>query len=139
MCFSATFLYFVVTGVQFWFSDFMIQVQGLKKEYVFIIFGLVSTTGPVCGVIAGGILSSKLGGYNSKKSLYVMAAIGTVAAVAAFPVALFPSNMIVIQVFLLWVVLFCGGNVMPSVTGVMLNTVPENLKTTAKFNFEYLL
>lgn len=131
MGFSITFLYFVVTCIQFWFSDYMITVMNLPKEIVFTIFGVVSVTGPVFGVILGGIISSKLGGYNEPKSLYVTAILSFFACACALPISFLPESLVILQVSLLWCLLFSGGFTMPSITGVMLNTVPEDLKTTA--------
>ena len=86
MCISVTLLYFVVTGIQFWFSDFLITVMNMKKEVVFSVFTLVSISGPVVGVVFGGWLSSRLGGYNNAKSLYFMAAISVFSIFVSVPI-----------------------------------------------------
>ena len=86
MCLAVTILYFVVTGIQFWFSDFLITVMNMKKEVVFSIFTLVSISGPVIGVIFGGWLSSKLGGYNNPKSLYFMAGVSVFSIFVSVPI-----------------------------------------------------
>jgi MFS family permease len=83
---SVTLLYFVVTGIQFWFSDFLITVMNLEKEVVFSIFGFVSISGPVFGVIFGGVISSKLGGYNNTRSLYWTAAVSVFSVFMAVPI-----------------------------------------------------
>ena len=54
MCSAITSLYFVVTGIQFWFSDYMITEIGVEKQKVFAWFGIVSITGPILGVFIGG-------------------------------------------------------------------------------------
>ena len=86
MCLSVTLLYFVVTGIQFWFSDFLITVMNMKKEVVFSLFTLVSISGPVLGVVFGGWLSSRLGGYNNPKSLYFMAVVSVCAIFVSVPI-----------------------------------------------------
>merc|ERR1712032_489745 len=86
MCISVTLLYFVVTGIQFWFSDFLITVMNMKKEVVFSIFTVVSISGPVFGVVFGGWLSSKLGGYNNAKSLYFMATVSVFSVFVSVPI-----------------------------------------------------
>lgn len=86
MCLTLTVLYFVVTGIQFWFSDFLITVMNLEKEVVFSIFGFVSISGPVFGVIFGGYISSKLGGYNSPRSIYWTAAVSVFSIFMAVPI-----------------------------------------------------
>lgn len=63
-------MYFVVTGIQFWFSDYMITEMGVDKSVVFTWFGIVSITGPILGVFLGGKLTTALGGYTSLCNLY---------------------------------------------------------------------
>lgn len=92
MCFSATFLYYVVTVIQFWFTDYMITYMGMEKGFVFLTFGAVSITGPVMGVIFGGMVSSKLGGYNNTKSLYMTAFLAFFSLFFALPIAFIPPN-----------------------------------------------
>lgn len=65
LCISLTFLYFIITGIQFWVSDYLIIVLKAKKETVFITFAIVSITGPVLGIVIGGNVTTALGGYNS--------------------------------------------------------------------------
>lgn len=62
-------LYFVVTGIQFWISDYCRVVLEVPKTYVFIMFASVSITAPTFGVIMGGRISSKLGGYTGKHAI----------------------------------------------------------------------
>jgi len=54
MSLALTVLYFVLTGVQFWFSDYLITVIKIDKSTVFDEFAIVSVTGTVFGVLAGG-------------------------------------------------------------------------------------
>ena len=103
----------------------------VKREIVFTIFGLVSVTGPIFGVIFGGFVSSKIGGYNQPKCVYVTAAVSFFAVIVSAPAGFIPSHLFPIQVVLLWFLLFAGGFIMPNLTGMMLNSVEEHLKTSA--------
>ena len=131
MCLSVTILYFVVTGIQFWFSDFLITVMKMQKEVVFSLFTFVSISGPVLGVVIGGWLSSYLGGYNSGKSLYFMAAISVFSVFVSAPIPYLGYETKWLQIVFLWIMLFCGGMMLPAIMGMMLNSVDEGLKTTA--------
>jgi len=55
-------IHFVVTGIQFWVSDYMILVLKQRYEKVVLVFGLVSITAPMFGVMLGGKLIERLGG-----------------------------------------------------------------------------
>ena len=64
----------------------MITVMNLDKEVVFTIFGFVSICGPVFGVIFGGWISSKLGGYNDPRSIYLNAGASVFAIFMSVPI-----------------------------------------------------
>ena len=49
-------LYFVITGIQFWVSDYMLLVLGFPESSVFTIYGICSITATLLGVIVGGII-----------------------------------------------------------------------------------
>lgn len=51
-------LYFVVTGIQFWISDYMRDELGAPKEQVYIWFAICSITAPTSGVIFGKLFTS---------------------------------------------------------------------------------
>lgn len=107
----------------------MISVLGVGESIVFTAFGIVSITGPVLGVVIGGNVTTKLGGYSSKKSLYTTCALAFFCMLVAAPIP-FLDNFAVFTA-LLWLLLFSGGFILPPLTGVMLSTVDEELKTTA--------
>jgi sugar phosphate permease len=63
---SMTNLYFVVTGMQYWSTYYIINVLKIKPSEVYIAYSGVSITGPVIGVILGGYITTKVfGGYTS--------------------------------------------------------------------------
>ena len=118
---SITFLYWVLTGIQYWFSDYLITELKADPSIVFVTYGVISITGPVIGVLVGGNVISFLGGYKSKKALYVTCALAFLCLACAIPIAFIDKYITV--VVLLWFLLFSGGFILPSMTGIMLNTV----------------
>lgn len=60
-------LYFVVTGIQYWITAYMMNVLGANAELAALYFVILCFTGPIMGVIAGGIFTQCVGGYNSTK------------------------------------------------------------------------
>ena len=79
-------MFFVVTGIQFWFTDYMITVMRMNKVTVFYLFATVSITGPVFGIILGGQVTKILGGYNSLRNLYVMMAMTFFTCLVGLPI-----------------------------------------------------
>lgn len=70
-----------------------------------------------------------MGGYNNvaaQKLQYVMALF---AVLCALPVPFVNSFYLVAALF--WGLLFFGGFVLPTITGIMINTVPPNQKSSA--------
>lgn len=66
---ALTLLYFTVTGIQYWTMKYLelnfSEVSHASRDFYFTIS---SFTAPIGGVVVGGIITSKLGGYNSKKA-----------------------------------------------------------------------
>ena len=66
---ALTLLYFTVTGIQYWTMNYLViifpDVSQAQRDFYFTV---TSFTAPVGGVVVGGIITSKLGGYNAKKA-----------------------------------------------------------------------
>jgi len=60
-------LYFIVTGIQYWMPAYMHTILGADNDLVAWYFSALSFTGPVSGVIVGGIVTQGCGGYNTRK------------------------------------------------------------------------
>ena len=64
LVFALSGLYFIVTGIQFWATIYMVEKVGANPLTVKTGFVLTSITGPLIGVFFGGWLIDKLGGYK---------------------------------------------------------------------------
>jgi MFS family permease len=62
-----------------------------------------------------------LGGYQSKKSTYVLNLSGILAAVCAIPIPLLDNFYTIAGLY--WGLLFFGGFILPPMTGIMLSSV----------------
>ena len=91
---------------------------------MFPTFAVISITGPVLGVVVGGNVTTSLGGYNSYKSLKLMCLVSFFAVGSSIPVALVDDFITV--VILVWLLLFAGGFILPTITGIMLNQVEKD-------------
>lgn len=129
LCLSLDGLYFVITGIQYWITDYLINRIKQPESTVFLTFGIISITAPIFGVIAGGNLTTYLGGYLTKKSLYLSCISAFLCLLCSAPIPFIYNFYGVIC--LLWLLLFFGGSILPCLTGIMLNTVDQNQKTIA--------
>ena len=58
LCLSLSGLYFIVTGVQYWTPDYLLNVIGVDEATTAFFFSITSFTAPITGVIIGGIITT---------------------------------------------------------------------------------
>ena len=120
-------IYFIVTGIQFWMTAYLIGIVGIDPITVVALFSLTSITAPLLGVLMGGVFVDSYGGYkgkNSVKAMKLCCAFGFVSFVFAFPLGFLFSLTYVIT--LLWFFLFFGAAIIPVGTGIMISSVRKD-------------
>jgi len=115
-------LYFIITAVQFWISDYMISVLGIFKGDVFLFFVIISTTAPTIGIAFGGYISQKIGGYTGKYALSFCFINIIFATMVSLPIPFIRQRSITIILF--WLLLFFGASISPTLNGLMISSVP---------------
>ncbi|RLN51311.1 hypothetical protein BBJ29_005121 [Phytophthora kernoviae] len=131
--FGLTTVYFVVTGVQYWSTIFMIKSLHASKYLVNGLFVVVSGTGPIFGVFFGGWIIDRYGGYigveQRAKALGICMILGLIAfSVSA--VTTFFDDVYITSGFL-WLLLFFGGAILPACTGIFISVVPAEHRALA--------
>lgn len=128
-----TAVYFVVTGVQYWSTIFMIKSLHASKYLVNGLFVVVAGTGPIFGVFYGGWLIDRYGGYigveQRAKSLGICMVLGITAFLISAVTTFF--NDIYITAAFLWLLLFFGGSILPACTGIFISVVPAEHRALA--------
>ena len=135
-------MFFVVSGIQYWVTLYMIE--GLKADPLVVIIGFIfiSTTAPISGVLAGGYVSDYFGGYKGENVLKAMK-VCIVFALLAFSFAIpccFVQN-VYLEYILLWMLFFFGGCLVPTATGITVDYVDKELQSSGSslsqfmFNF----
>ena len=125
-------IYFIVTGIQFWMTKYLIEILEGEPLLVNTIFSIISVTAPLFGVILGGTFSDKYGGYkgeNAIKAIKICIAFGLISFVFAFPMG-FLFQMIYLCI-LLWTFLFFGAAIIPIGTGIMISSVQKDCQATS--------
>lgn len=124
--FGISSLLFVVTGIQFWITDYMQEVMLIPSSKVYAIYAVICITAPVLGVLLGGFFIQYLGGYTDKRALDACYKIAIVAGCCGIflPVV----DIVWLFVILMWFLLFFGGSITPGLTGIMLSSIPEKSK-----------
>lgn len=119
-------LYFVVTGVQFWGTSYMIIALDTPVLMVQCFFIFVAATAPTSGVIFGGWYLDKRGGYKGVKQRYIALkiclAFGSAGLFWTF-LTIFTKNFYLVVAYI-WLILFCGGATLPGCSGIAVSVVP---------------
>ncbi|KAL8442188.1 hypothetical protein Emed_007386 [Eimeria media] len=80
-------LYFVVTGIQFWVTEFLVSVLHFQKLSVVALSTFCFLTAPTSGVWFGGYVCDLCGGYRGGGQQRVAVRVTTLFAAALVPVA----------------------------------------------------
>ncbi len=127
--------YYVMMTIQYWATDYLIRGPGGFNEHaVMACFITTNATAPVFGVIFGGWIIDKCGGYRGR-SAQRSKAVGLIflfqvgASCFAIPATYWPEGGIAFIVFCLWMILFFGGAAVPGLTGIFLDALPRKSKT----------
>lgn len=89
-------------------------------------------TGPILGVIIGGVIINRWGGYTNPSAIKIVLIYGLLASSFGIPFPL--VNAFYLSVSLLWLMLFFGGCLIPCVMGIMISSVPKYLRSFANSN-----
>ena len=122
-------LYFVVCGLQYWISAYLQVAMDIKAAEVYWYYAFTCLTAPIAGVIVGGIIFSNIGGYNSPKAFGLCVLLGFFAVISALPVPFLHEKMFIY--LFIWMLFFFGASILPTMTGIMLNSVEVERRTTA--------
>ena len=117
-------LIYIITGVQYWVTDYLDAILGVKsqKDRLFL-FTVACFTAPVFGVLMGTFIKNLYCKQNMRKSLIFCSVLGILACLASIPVPI-TLDLFYFIIFM-WLVLFFGGGIVPVLTSMIINSVPE--------------
>jgi MFS transporter, Spinster family, sphingosine-1-phosphate transporter len=123
-------LYFVVTGIQFWGTSYMLVALSAPRSVVNTMFVLCAGTGPTLGVFYGGWIIDKMGGYVGSKQRVISLKICFVTGILAGIFATIGSLVDHFYTFIccLWLILFLGASLLPACTGMLVSVVPRKYR-----------
>ena len=127
--FSLSCLYFCITGLQYWGSDYMNRILGIHspKERL-LYFSIICFSSPTLGVIGGGYIVNYLQGYENRK-VYDLCFILSIFTFINAIISVFCSN-VYIFIFFTWFALLFGGAIMPTLTGIVITSLPQHLRAS---------
>jgi MFS family permease len=130
-------LFFVVTGVQFWTTKFFREAfdPPLSIATIVAAFMIIAATGPIGGVIMGGIVVDLpcIGGYKTREAqcrcISFCTSLALLASISGL-LAGFDRNPYRCGA-LMWLQLFFGGAILPAMTGMIVAGVRYQLRSFA--------
>ncbi len=124
--FSVCIAFFVVYGIQFWGTAYMIKTMNITPYSAMITYFLVTITAPVGGVLFGGYLLDQMGGYKGENKMVAlkMCLFFSICCVLIAVPAGFIYNIYCFAP-LLWLEIFFGASVIPPGTGLVVDSVEE--------------
>ncbi|KEG01779.1 major facilitator superfamily domain-containing protein, putative [Plasmodium vinckei vinckei] len=123
-------LYFVVTGIQFWITEYMSVVLLTEKMKIVTVSTLCFLTSPTSGVWFGGFVCDLFGGYkntNYSKTIKVATAFAISACIFGI-LSAHLTNFIFFSISL-WLCLFTGSALVPVAVGMLLSCVSNHQKS----------
>lgn len=125
-------LYFIVTALQTFITVYL-RAPPFNAEMATIVagFGTTVVTAPVFGVIGGGLLVDKLGGYHRSWLVPTKVMLGWGVACAVFSVITIFAATTATFLLCTWILMFCGGAIVPVATGLIMASVDEDERSLA--------
>jgi hypothetical protein len=119
-------LLYIVTAVQYWVSDYLFAVLNVKPELVTAIFVTTCVTAPTMGIIIGGLVVHKYGGYESNAASVWCVIFGFICCICSLVIPMI--NNVCVFAVLLWLFFFFGGAIVPNINGILISSLPVELK-----------
>ena len=136
---TLTCIFLIVSAIQFWINDYMENGLLIKEKKIRLYsFAAVIITSPTAGIILGGIISGKLGGYDTEKAIYIPIIASFFVSILANIAPLWTKIYIFLPIF--WAYLFFGSVIIPVARGIVLVSIdkkyggPANSVSTLIYN-----
>ena len=118
--------FFGMGVVQYWGDKYMELVLEMGTTLRFIIFAALCLLGPILGMVFGGVVCSKLGGYNKRRAMTFIILLLIVSSILSSLITL-GNNMIVFIIFS-WCYLFFICGAIPPESGIIIASLDNNLR-----------
>ena len=123
-------LVFPLTIIQTWIIDYLENALKITDKKIRLIStGIITSTGPTLGILMGGFLLQKVGGYENKKASLIAVILFSFSFIGCifFP---FCNNIITLSISL-WIGFFFGSSLFPILIGIILSCNKNEFKASA--------
>ena len=126
MSIGNTVAFFGMRVIQFYADKFMELVLDVDKNVKFIYFIILCISGPILGVLIIGIIMQKIGGYGSRNGMILIIILNAIASFISILITATLNTFI--SLGSAWIYLFCLAAVTPLQGGVVIASLPKELK-----------
>jgi MFS family permease len=123
---SVVVLLFIVTAIQYWITDYLTIVIQADRDAITIAFVVTCVTAPTLGIIIGGCIVQRYGGYESKVASLWCVIFAGIAGCCSISIPIF--NDIIGFAIVLWLFFFFGGAIVPNIVGIYISSLPIELR-----------
>jgi MFS family permease len=116
-------------------KKYLTDVIQLSESTAEIAFVVTCVTAPLLGILVGGLILQRLGGYQKISALYIVLINSLCCGLLAISAA-FTTNSIAVG-FILWTYLFLGAMIDPCILGSLLASLPLELKGSG-YSLQYI-
>ena len=123
-------LVFPLTIIQTWIIDYLENALKITDKKIRLIStGIITSTAPTLGILMGGFLLQKVGGYENKKASLISVILFSLSLIGCifFP---FCNNIITLSISL-WIGFFFGSSLFPILIGIILSCNKNEFKASA--------
>ncbi|CAD8056580.1 unnamed protein product [Paramecium sonneborni] len=121
-------LYLVVTGIQFWLTDYLNSVMMMEYDLVYQSFLIISITAPLSGVYLGSMIIDNHLGNQGFRVLKIATIEIFLASISGVLIPIFDNQRIII--LLVWCLLFFGSSAIPSMMGIMITSLSQEERSS---------
>ena len=118
--------FFGIGVVQYFGDKYMSEVLQISDSARFILFALLCLYGPTTGMVVGGIITSKLGGYVMKSSMTFVIISMAIASTISMLISI--HKIPALFVLTCWTYLFAIGATIPPISGIIISCLDNNLR-----------
>lgn len=117
--------FFGMSVIQYWGDKYMETVLQMQTTQRFIAFGSLCLLGPIIGMVFGGTVCSKLGGYGNKKSMIFIIILSICSTIISLLIAKSNTFFFVVTA---WSFLFFICAAIPPESGIIISSLDNNLR-----------
>ena len=122
-------LYFGLEIFQFWGNNYLKDYKKVTNKSKLFLFNVICVSGPTIGVASGGIITSKLGGYSKKKTIFFTVILSFFGSFFGLLISEVPQeNHLAIFCLIVWLFYLFLGGMIPPEAGIIISSLPKELK-----------